>query len=190
MDTVGATLAAFAGNPYSADLWGTGPLLVVRPNRGKSDVKSGSDAFVFDTPSRATLASTSSARLSASAADDLLPPDAVVLPVRKTEGNPFPLISVGRARNNDVCIPDTSVSKVHAYFVAPEKPGGRWHIRDAKSLNGTVLLLGSGPRKLLEDETLALDVGSELRLGLMKCLFTDHETLVNAVSWASKGWKK
>lgn len=183
----GDTLHAFAKSPHNTNMWGSGPLLVVRPNRTSGS--KAAEAFVFDTPSRATLASTSSTRLSSVTADEFLPKDALVLPVRKTDSNPFPMISLGRARNNDICIPDSSVSKVHAYFVAPDKTEARWRIKDAKSLNGTILMIGSGPRRLLDDEVVALDVGSELRVGVMNCLFTDHETLLNAVSWASKAWK-
>jgi hypothetical protein len=60
----------------------------------------------------------------------------LVLPLRKTEGHPFPeRISVGRAMNCDVVIRDPSVSKLHGHFrdVSPEAA----FFTDARSSNGT-----------------------------------------------------
>lgn len=182
------TLAAFAGSHGDKFRWGSGPLLVVRPSRSASPDE---DTFVFDTPSRSTLASTNSTKIDPSAGGptgDYLLPNALVIPVRKG-ANPFPLISVGRARNNDVCISDPSVSKVHAYFASPDKAESHWRIKDAKSLNGTIISLASGPQKIGEDLAL-IEHGTELRFGVVRCLFTDQETLQNAVTWASRSWKK
>lgn len=63
----------------------------------------------------------------------------LLAPVMKGTKNPFPAISVGRARNNDLQIDDWQVSKVHAYVIppAPSDPVRRWTIRDADSTNGT-----------------------------------------------------
>lgn len=53
----------------------------------------------------------------------------------KTDRNPFAgMITIGRAPNNDVCLPAVSVSKLHAY-VLEEK--GAWFLRDSGSANGT-----------------------------------------------------
>lgn len=183
------TLSMFAEKPDGALLWGSGPLLVVRPVRNPDKTeKSDEDTFAFDTPSRATLVS-SGGRIEPGATGDYLLPDAFVIPVRKTDGNPFPFISVGRARNNDICVEDRSVSKVHAYFMQPATPGEKWRIKDAKSLNGTMLMLGSGSQAVSE-APMPIEHGAELRFGVVRCLFTDHETLQNAVQWASRSWKK
>jgi len=48
------------------------------------------------------------------------------------------MITVGRARNNDICLPLGSVSKVHAYF--GKKPGTElWKLTDQNATNGTLL---------------------------------------------------
>ncbi|MCO5168529.1 MAG: FHA domain-containing protein [Planctomycetes bacterium] len=61
-----------------------------------------------------------------------------LLPVRKREGsNAFALmITIGRAPNNDLVLPDRRVSKFHAYF---RRLGGAWTINDANSTNGTTV---------------------------------------------------
>lgn len=65
--------------------------------------------------------------------------DAIVVFLQKTGRNPFAgMITLGRARNNDVCLPLPSVSKVHAYF--QKKPGSRvWSLTDQRSTNGTTI---------------------------------------------------
>lgn len=178
----------FAERPDDVFLWGSGPLLVVRPLKNPDRVQNDEDTFAFDTPSRATLLS-SGERICPGATGDYLLPEAILIPVRKTDANPFPYISVGRARNNDVCLEDRSVSKVHAYFVQPDKSEKLWGLKDAKSLNGTTLMLGSGPQRMTE-EVARVEHGAEIRFGVVRCLFTDHETLVTAVQWASRLWKK
>lgn len=60
----------------------------------------------------------------------------LVFPVRHTGRCPFPnMISVGRTKNNDIVVPDVSVSKFHAFFT--EGPNGQLQILDAGSRNGT-----------------------------------------------------
>jgi FHA domain len=44
------------------------------------------------------------------------------------------MITVGRAKNNDVVVNDGRVSKFHAYF---RQLGDRWTVTDANSTNGT-----------------------------------------------------
>ena len=60
-----------------------------------------------------------------------------LFPVAKRPGaNAFGMmITLGRAANNDLVIPDDRISKFHAYFRADE--GGAWRIHDANSSNGT-----------------------------------------------------
>lgn len=60
-----------------------------------------------------------------------------VLFLVKSPRNPFAtMITVGRAKNNDVVLPTATVSKFHASFA--EGPGG-WSITDQRSANGTWL---------------------------------------------------
>jgi len=65
-----------------------------------------------------------------------LPETPLILPLRKSEGHPFPeRISIGRATNCDVVIRDPSVSKLHGHFrdVGPESAC----FTDARSANGS-----------------------------------------------------
>jgi len=57
-----------------------------------------------------------------------------VLPVRKVHTTFPSMITVGRARNNDIVVPDALVSKFHAFFRQVE---GEWMLADAGSANGT-----------------------------------------------------
>lgn len=61
-----------------------------------------------------------------------------IIPVAKAaDGNAFAMmITMGRAPNNDLVIPDGRVSKFHAYF---RQVGDRWMITDANSTNGTAV---------------------------------------------------
>jgi hypothetical protein len=56
--------------------------------------------------------------------------------LKKTQLNPFPnMITVGRAENNDVCLPLPSISKMHAYFMGSQT----WRVFDQRSTNGTFM---------------------------------------------------
>ncbi len=57
-----------------------------------------------------------------------------VLPVRKQQPTFPSMITVGRARNNDIVVPDALVSKFHAFFRCQD---GQWSLEDAGSVNGT-----------------------------------------------------
>jgi hypothetical protein len=61
----------------------------------------------------------------------------VVLPVRKVQTTFPSMITVGRARNNDIVVSDALVSKFHAFFRQLEN--GDWGVADAGSANGTRL---------------------------------------------------
>lgn len=61
----------------------------------------------------------------------------VVLPVRKVQTTFPSMITVGRAKNNDIVVPDALVSKFHAFF--RQLDDGDWGVADAGSANGTRL---------------------------------------------------
>ncbi len=64
------------------------------------------------------------------------PVDLEIYPLAKKPGASFPdRITIGRTPNNDVVIPDHSVSRLHAYV----KPGRAWVVADAGSKNGSWL---------------------------------------------------
>jgi hypothetical protein len=86
-------------------------------------------------------------------------PDARVEWLKKTDRNPFgALITVGRARNNDIVIEHTTVSKLHVIFT---QVSGGWHVSDERSANGTFL---NGVR-LKPAEKRPISDGDSLRLG-------------------------
>jgi hypothetical protein len=58
-----------------------------------------------------------------------------VLAVRKVQTTFPSMITVGRARNNDIIVSDALVSKFHAFFRQLED--GSWALADAGSANGT-----------------------------------------------------
>ena len=54
---------------------------------------------------------------------------------KRTGSNAFAMmITLGRASNNDLVVPDQRISKFHAYF---RQVGSEWTISDANSRNGT-----------------------------------------------------
>lgn len=74
--------------------------------------------------------------------------------------NPFAgMVTLGRARNNDVILDGGSVSKVHAVLHAT--PDG-WWLEDMRSHNGTLL----DGRRLEPGERLQLSEGATIHLGV------------------------
>ena len=60
-----------------------------------------------------------------------------VYPLTKKPGASFPdRITIGRTANNDIVIPDSSVSRFHAYV---RRDGNAWVLADAGSKNGSWL---------------------------------------------------
>jgi len=85
----------------------------------------------------------------------------VAFPIQKNAEvqNPWTdRISVGRARNNDIFIRDSSVSKLHCYFTIQ---GETLILQDAGSRNGTSV----NSQALSEDATLSLKNGDNIMVG-------------------------
>src|SRR5579871_5491053 len=105
------------------------------------------------------------------AAPRSLKTDYLVYPLRSTGRSPYPsMITVGRTRNNDVILPDESVSKFHAFF--REVPGSTpdtapsFVVQDAGSRNGTTM--GGKPVPTgKQGPPIAVAVGDMLRFGLV-----------------------
>jgi len=65
--------------------------------------------------------------------------ETLVIEIRKRANSaPVNMICVGRATNNDIVLANSTVSKLHTYFVVSEQ-GGSYEIVDANSTNGTVV---------------------------------------------------
>ena len=75
-------------------------------------------------------------------------------------------ITVGRTENNDICLPDQSVSRFHAFFQQDAKTGG-WKLTDADSKNGTAI---SGVRVQPQVGT-AMSDGLAVRFGDVEVTF-------------------
>jgi pSer/pThr/pTyr-binding forkhead associated (FHA) protein len=97
----------------------------------------------------------------------------LVLPIRKRHSSFPSMITVGRTENNDLALPDITVSRFHAFF----RHGGggsqrsdRLELADAGSRNGTWLagrrLLGKGPLQ-------ALSIGDVVRFGSLSFILFD-----------------
>ncbi len=98
-----------------------------------------------------------------------------VYPLAKKPGASFPdRITIGRTSNNDVVIPDTSVSRLHAY-VRRDKSG--WLFADAGSKNGSQLRgIAVEPRK-----ELPLPSRATLRIGDVDLTFYVAADLYSAL---------
>ncbi len=84
----------------------------------------------------------------------------------KTQAENSDRITVGRVPTNDVCIPDVTISKLHAYFVAN---GGSLTVFDANSQNGTYV----GPKRVKAMESMAIVAGETVRFGLVTMTLLD-----------------
>ncbi|HOX40206.1 MAG TPA: FHA domain-containing serine/threonine-protein kinase [Candidatus Brocadiia bacterium] len=99
------------------------------------------------------------------------------------QGRTYPLpvgksITVGRGEDNDICIPDTTSSRIHCQI---ENTGGRCRITDLSSANGTIV----NGEKI--DERI-IQVGDQVVIGSTKCrLIADAATGATTVSSASAG---
>jgi hypothetical protein len=98
----------------------------------------------------------------------------VAYPLLRTDRSVGHLVTVGRTSNNDVVIPDVSVSRFHA-FVKPAGEGG-FQIQDASSTNGTSV---NGTTVPAQGHGPAVDVksGDNVRLGQVELTFLSAQAL-------------
>lgn len=104
--------------------------------------------------------------------------DFLVFPVKISGRSPFPhFISVGRTRNNDVVIADTSLAKFHAFFrLTPEG----MVLQDAGSKNGTELNGAAAPTQQ-GGVPLVVQSGAIVRFGAVELTFLDADSFANLV---------
>lgn len=89
-------------------------------------------------------------------------------------GNALALgITLGRTPNNDICIPDESVSRFHGYFRQDAKTS-QWTVVDVGSLNG----IQAGGEKLVTDRPHVLAPREELVIGRVPVVFMLPELLL------------
>ena len=75
-------------------------------------------------------------------------------------------VTLGRAHENDVIIPQSTVSKFHATFIQLED--GRWSLQDLGSRNGTLL---NGHRLRADWPAATLEDGDHLTFGSVPTTF-------------------
>jgi hypothetical protein len=96
-----------------------------------------------------------------------------VISVSKSDRNPFVgIITVGRAKNNDIILAAPSVSKLQAFF--KQDTEGAWSVEDKNSTNHTTL----NNIELEANRVYPLNFGDEIIFGEVRCLFTDSAGLV------------
>lgn len=198
--TDGITLGALArlNVSDSTRLWGPSHLLLVKPFS-----RDDSAPVLIDTPSR-TVSDEASDEFEALSTAQLtfgeemvnfyVSPHAIVVPVKSTGRNEFTYsVTIGRARNCDIVLDDSRVSKAHCSITPP--PGwpaikGIWKILDLKSTNGTYVLTGSGKIPVSRNKPQRLPVHSELMIGPVSAVFMDPEGLNSVLEHAIEQWKK
>jgi hypothetical protein len=103
-----------------------------------------------------------------------------VLPIRKIQATFPSMITVGRARNNDIVVPDALVSKFHAFF---RQIDADWALADAGSANGTKVgeigLVPKGPPEKVR-------AGDRITFGVSAFQFVDAAGLWAALHDPSK----
>jgi hypothetical protein len=94
--------------------------------------------------------------------------------VRRTGRSVGHFVTVGRTPNNDLVVPDVSVSRFHAYL-KQDKDGVFW-LQDAKSTNGTTV---NGMRVPSQGHGLpaTLKSGDNLRIGRVEFTFLSAKAL-------------
>ncbi|MGE0710966.1 MAG: FHA domain-containing protein [Planctomycetota bacterium] len=163
------SLLALRGEGALTRLFGEDPVLVIRLDE--------EDDGLFNTPQRSyraeplddTKVSPSTAVMERSPVlSKMTRSTNRVVPVRKSERNPFAgLITIGRARNNDLRLRSARISKMHGWLSCG--PDGGWRIKDHDSTNGTFV---NGERAEKGAE-VPVRSGDELCLGDVEALFLD-----------------
>jgi hypothetical protein len=91
----------------------------------------------------------------------------LAFPVRRTGRAVGHLIAIGRSSNNDVAVPDLSISRFHAFLKEAE---GSWLIQDAGSTNGTSVNGNHVPQQG-HGAPVSLKAGDNVRLGQVELTF-------------------
>ncbi len=100
----------------------------------------------------------------------------IAFSVRRNGRSASHLITLGRAPDSDVVVPDVSISRFHAFV--KEGGTGHWLMQDAGSTNGTTVNGHSVPRQGHGPPT-ELTSGDDVRLGQVELTFLDSEALVS-----------
>lgn len=97
-------------------------------------------------------------------------------PIRRTARSVGHLVTLGRTANNDVVVPDISISRFHAF--AKEVKGGGIAIQDAGSTNGSMVNSNSVPSQG-HGPPVQLKSGDSVRLGQVEFSYLDVDSLLD-----------
>lgn len=97
-----------------------------------------------------------------------------IFALRRTERSIGAFVSIGRTLNNDVVVPDVTVSRFHAFVKTPEGEAPR--IQDAGSTNGT-LVNGKPVPTQAEGVPVALSTGDDVRIGSVDFTYLEAAAL-------------
>jgi hypothetical protein len=105
-----------------------------------------------------------------------------VIVVAKSDRNPFVgIITVGRAKNNDIILAAPSVSKLQAFIKQDDsEQSEQWTLEDKNSTNDTQL----NAQRLEPNQATALTIGDEIVFGEVRCVFTNFQGLLDTCSRA------
>ena len=113
-------------------------------------------------------------------------PDAFVVPITpRGRHHHEGAITIGRAKDRDVCINHETVSKKHARFLPPEMTtNNQWKLVDDGSRNGTQV----NNSRLSPGVSVSVTIGDTIRLGELRCVMLDNESLDHLVRYAEEFW--
>lgn len=98
--------------------------------------------------------------------------DGQIVRIRKRPGLPYPdRVSVGRTRVSDITLRDSTISKLHAYFLGHDGTGPL-RIVDVDSHNGTLV-----NDQRVSSEPVTLADGDLLQFGSVKARLVDAQSL-------------
>jgi pSer/pThr/pTyr-binding forkhead associated (FHA) protein len=101
-----------------------------------------------------------------------------IIMLKKRSRSPYSaLISVGRARNCDVVLRASTVSKLHAQFIVQDTG---WQIVDRRSVNTTTV----NGQVLTPEQPSPVVPGDHLKFGTIECLLADGDVLFSALKSA------
>lgn len=99
----------------------------------------------------------------------------IAYPVQRSERSAGHLITIGRASDSDVVVPDVSISRFHAFM--KEGARGEWLIHDAGSTNGTTVN-GRSVAQQGHGAPAELKSGDNVRLGQVALTFLEARSLI------------
>lgn len=97
-----------------------------------------------------------------------------VFPVARTERSLFPFVTLGRTKNNDIVLPEVTVSRFHAFFKRSDD--GRMILQDAGSTNGSAVN-GKPVPVQGKGAPVQLKSGDNLRFGSVELTFLSVQAL-------------